>query len=323
MTLPPLHPRCRCAISYREVGNEGTRNKQNNPVIDGLAAPPKKPAGIVSPPFSLGTCKTFEEFKLYWAENHNVKVSDEIGKLDFESVQTAAAGIEAVLKEFPQAGFYLKEFNVLRNSAIMSTARGLGRINFNPEYFTNGEVLAATIAAGVKSKFYPKNMTAFGAGAHEATHIVEDWLIAKYRSVHTEYRPIPRRLVREAYRDAQLAAEGKGKSLETLKKEIAIYALENDSECLASGAADYMTNGADSNILSRMIWQRIKEELVKMLAPGKSKFWQYPAEYIMEYCLFEDGCIAGIKDEAPNDFKKAYEEHKKLEKEMWEQGIDG
>ena len=310
MTLPPLHPRCRCAIAYREVK------------IDALVTPPTKPTGIVSPPFSLGACKTFEEFKIYWAENYNVKVSNEISKLHFESVQTATAGIEAVLKEFLPAGRYLKEIGTYPEG-IMTTFRGLGKINFNPEYFTDEKKLTAAILTGVETGFYPKNMTALGVGAHEAGHITEDWLIKKFHSVHTEYRPIPRRLVREAYQKAQLTAEGKGKSLEVLAKEIANYANENPSECLASAVSDYMTNGAGAKILSRMIWQRLKEELVKMLAPGVLKMVEFTVEEREKYGVFdEDGWLIGIKEDAPAEFKEAWEQDKKIEAELWERGID-
>ena len=179
------------------------------------------------------------------------------------------------------------------------------------------------IAAGVESRVYPKNMTVFGAGAHEAAHIVEDWLIEKFRSIHTEYRPIPRRLVREAYQNARSAVEGKGKSLEALTKEIADYANKNPSECLASGVSDYMTNGTDAKILSRMIWQRIKEELIKVLAPGTLKMAKFTIEEREKYGVFdEDGWLIGVKEDAPAEFKEAWSADRKLEAEMWEQGID-
>ena len=324
VTLPPLHPRCRCAIMYREDGEE------KKPRTDALAAPPIKPnnsTGIVSPPFSLGACKTFEEFKLYWADNYNVKVSEELGKLDFKSVQTAATGIEAVLKGFPPAGFHLKEFNVLRNSAVMSTARGLGKIYFNPDYFTEAETLAATIAAGVKSGFYPANMTPFGAGAHEAVHIVEDWLIEKYNEhKDTKLRIVPTKIIQRAYMRAMknFRTVEEFKSLDVLRAEICGHALKyNTSECLADGGSDYMTNKQNSALLSRMIWEVLKGELIKMVAFGKLKIDKYPIEEFKKYGLFDDMYeIIGVKEDAPTEFKEAYEEYRAHCEKMEELGID-
>ena len=191
-----------------------------------------------------------------------MKVDDAIGKLHFDSVRQALAGVEAVLKEFPPAMRYLKEFGLL-NESIMTTERGNGKINFNPEYFNNVEKLTATLAAGVRSGFYPKNMTIFGAGAHEAGHIVEDWLLAKYGVDNVSSRIVPQKVVLEAYMEVmrRLARAGEFKSLQQLKIEIAGYAIKNDSECMALGISDYETNEISSANLSIEIWRRLKKEL--------------------------------------------------------------
>ena len=348
VTIPPLHPRCRCAIMYDEVGTpRATRPKPatSRDVVMPLLAPlieplkpeistspkPSNPAEpsvkpdteeIVAPPFSLEACKTFKEFKLYWAENYNVKVNGNLGELHFESVRMAATGIEMVLKEFPPAGFYLNEFDVLRNEAIMSTARGLGKIYFNPDDFANAKRLEAIIKAGVKSRLYPKNMTILGVGAHEATHVVEDWLIAKYHSVHTDFRPIARRLVYEALKNAKLTAEGRKKSFNELKEEIASYALRNHSECLASGVSDYITNKADSAILSKTIWTVLKKELAKMIKPGVLKMMNFSLDEFEKYGVYDEwGELVGVKDDAPADFKEAWAADQKLYDEAEKNGI--
>ena len=85
-------------------------------------------------PQAVNNIKSFEDLKLYWAENYNVKVSEGIGKLHFESVKTVLVGVETVLKEFPPAMRHLREFGLL-DTSLMTTERGNGKINFNPEYF--------------------------------------------------------------------------------------------------------------------------------------------------------------------------------------------
>ncbi len=60
-----------------------------------------------------------------------------------------------------------------------------------------------------------------------------------------------------------------------------------------------------------------------VLAYDESKFWQYPIEEIEQYCLFDEfGSIIGVKETAPADFKKAYEEDKKRSDELEKLGID-
>ena len=61
---------------------------------------------------------------------------------------------------------------------------------------------------------------------------------------------------------AILNPAGKGKSIYRLKREISIYATDPKiSECLADGVTDYLTNKSNAAVLSREIWQRLKEEL--------------------------------------------------------------
>ena len=89
VTLPPLHPRCRCAIMYREEKPDRL-----------LSAPPNKPAStssgvLTSPPRFANECKTFDELKTYWAENYNVKVAASVTELNFEAVRAALEGISS------------------------------------------------------------------------------------------------------------------------------------------------------------------------------------------------------------------------------------
>ena len=321
-----MHPRCRCAIIYDEVAaprKPDTRPKSQVDLLPTVGNDSSTRDNLLSAiPKGVGLCRTFDELKIYWADNYNVKVATPVTELNFKAVRAAMSGVEAVLGEFLQAGAFLEEFNVLA-SDLMSTWRGHGKIYFNTEVFSRAEKITAVIAEGVKKGYYPQNMTAIGVGAHEAGHIVEDWLIKKFNSVHTEYRSTPRRLIHEAYQNAILTPEGKGKSLDELKKAIAKYALKNPSECLASAVSDYIINTENASILSRMIWRRLKEEITKMLLPGEMKLAEFSIEERTKYGLFdEDGWLVGVKDDAPKKFKEAYEWDKKRDEEQWAKGID-
>ena len=316
--IPPLHPRCRCVIRYREV------------TTDALAAPYPTGRGYRSPtnfPRTASECKSFDDLKTYWAENYNVKVSDEIATLHFESVREACRGIERVLNEFPPAGRYLKELALNDADGLMTTSRFAGKINFNPAYFTDKVKITAEIHAGVVSGFYPKNMTVFGAGAHEMTHIVEDWLIDKSDLPKVaDLRIMPKRIVLEAYVQIikTFGTAEEVRTLNQLRAEISRHARRyNFSECLADAAVDYLTNGQMAALLSKGIWKRLKETLNYMTAFSESKLAKYTDKEFEEYGIFDDlGTIIGVKDDAPADFKQAYEEYKEHCQKMEDLGLD-
>ena len=264
-----LRQRGRQVIDDLSAGRLPTTASGGKVATDALTAVPSRGNVVVltSPPQTVGKCKTFDELKMYWAENYNVKVDDSIAKLHFCSVQAAMNGVEAVLKEFPPVMRFLKEFST-RSEGLMTTVRGRGIINFNPECFSEERKLLATLASGVKSGFYIKNANPLSAGAHEAGHIIENWLIDKYGgnvldAQEIKRREQARRIVRRAFSIAKKIPEGTGKTISQLKVEISLNA--NDmkiSECLASAVADYMTNEQNSALLSQCVWRVLKEELI-------------------------------------------------------------
>lgn len=257
-------------VTYKQWRANLTAPASNAKVAtDALTAVPSRGnvAVLTSPPQTVGKCKTFDELKIYWAENYNVKADDSIAKLHFGSVQAAMNGVETVLKEFPPAIRFLKEFST-RPESLMTTVRGRGIINFAPECFSDEQKLLATLANGVKSGFYIKNANPLSAWAHEAGHIIEDWLIDKYDgnvldAQEIKRREQARRIVQRAFSIAKEIPEGTGKTISQLKVEISLNA--NDikiSECLASAVADYVTNEQNSALLSQCIWRVLKKELI-------------------------------------------------------------
>ena len=262
----PLRQRGRQVIEDLAAGRDPRAASGGKVATDALTAVPSRGNVVVltSPPQTVGKCKTFDELKMYWAENYNVKVDDSIAKLHFGSVQAAMNGVEAVLKEFPPAMRFLKEFG-LHSGGLMTTVRGRGIIYFDPESFSNADNIISEIQAGIEKGFYPKNMSVFGVGAHEAGHIVEDWLIDKSGAPKdVNLRIVPRRIVSEAYASAlkTIRASGRFKTSKELIGEICTHALKyNESECVADAIADYKINKENAALMSRNISQRLKKEL--------------------------------------------------------------
>lgn len=197
-----------------------------------------------------------------------MKVADSLKTLRFESVKKVCEGIETVMQNFPPAVSFLNELTVQRSGidGIMTTTRQRGGISFSPEYFSNEAKMLDAIKAGVKTGYYPPKTGLKGIGAHEAGHIIEDWLMAQYGIKDVGSRTMARKITCDAYKRAVKTPEGKGKSVSRLKIGISNYANEGSlSECLAEALSDYITNGKDAAVLSREIWQVLKEESEKCL----------------------------------------------------------
>lgn len=60
-----------------------------------------------------------------------------------------------------------------------------------------------------------------------------------------------------------------------------------------------------------------------MLLPGQTKLSAFSIEEYERYGLLDDvGCIVGVKDDAPAEFKEAYEADKKFYQKMEAEGLD-
>ena len=291
--LPPLHPRCRCAIAYREES------------IDRLLTPTKPIEHLTT---STPEVKAFSELRLYWAENYNVKTAPEISKLHFEPVQAALEGIESVLKEFPQTGLQLKEIGVIE-AGLMCTSNGYSKINFNPRYFSD----AVRLAQEFESGYYIKNMNAFGAGAHEAGHLIERWL-------EEEYGIAAREVVLAAY--GEVVRSSGFKPLNFFMREVSKHSFDKGfNECLADAVADYLVNGENAARLSKSIWRILKGE-TKMVAYSELQMVKFRDEEIKKHGVFDNwGFLIGIKEDAPEELKEAWLADKKMYDDAAKKGI--
>ena len=88
---------------------------------------------------SVADCKTFEDFKNYWAGTYGVKVNKPMRNLDFKAVHEAFCGIEDVIQEFPKSRFFLRKFRVENLESVGATmsASYEGIIAFNKLDFSD------------------------------------------------------------------------------------------------------------------------------------------------------------------------------------------
>ena len=55
-------------------------------------------------------------------------------------------------------------------------------------------------------------------------------------------------------------------------------------------------------------------------AQGMYKFWDYETDFFVKYCIYdENGDLIEVKNDAPDDFKKAFEEYRSEEEKIREE----
>lgn len=266
---PPLHPNCRCSIAAHEdsteyeawldhLANGGTTEsfksfKQNNKVS------PSFPAKIKD-------VKSFTELDNYLKKTYNVSVEKSVKDLDFTTVKSALTGFEAIIDEFPELKDTLNTIRA-KKSGVMSY--GQGKLNFNPHYFADDKKLVEACKQYSESRWWTKNTTPAGIGAHECGHAVEELLINKNSMYEYDWQRVDvwnkcveaKKIVSQACKNVKKTEYGKGKRNADLIGSISRYANENASETMAEAFADVFNNGKEANPLSLEIKKLTKEQL--------------------------------------------------------------
>lgn len=208
---------------------------------------------------SVSDANNFKDLQSYFKKK-GYKMNDAIEKLDFNSVKDTTRGVDIVLNEFPQAKKVFAGFDIGKSG--VACASFTGKISFNPAYYTDAKNLQCMIM-GNTTGFHPKNTGIVEIGSHEMGHILELALINKHNGGVLAWSECTeaKKIVSEACKLAKKLLEGKGKINATLKREISGYAMQNASECMAEGVADYIANKNNASVLSRMIWNLLKGEL--------------------------------------------------------------
>ena len=208
---------------------------------------------------SVSDASNFKDLQSYFKKK-GYKMNDAIEKLDFNSVKDTTNGVDIVLNEFPQAKKVFAGFDIGKSG--VACASFTGKISFNPAYYTDSKNLQCMIM-GNTTGFHPKNTGIVEIGSHEMGHILELALINKHNGGVLAWSECTeaKKIVSEACKLAKKLPEGKGKVNATLKREISGYAMQNASECMAEGVADYIANKNNASVLSRMIWNLLKGEL--------------------------------------------------------------
>lgn len=222
--------------------------------------------GSYSRSVSARSQRDFQSLADYMKNEHSVRVAPELAKADFSAVREAAAGMEELLREFPQAASIIRELNgkECRKSAYASASFN-GLVQLNPDRWKDRGDLERSYQADVKSGFHPAG-NASSIAVHEVGHLLERALISKaglsrYDSIIAwNKNKQATRVISEAAKAAKKGA-GKGMTNDQLVAQVSRYATKNRSEALAECVADYRSNGANAKPLSREVWKILKREL--------------------------------------------------------------
>lgn len=220
---------------------------------------------------SVADCQTFDDMVAYLSDTYGIAVDDSVKKLDFTTVQQSMTGIEQVMQEFPKAQSTLKSIGTSKDGVMCASFNG--NINFNPEYYKDGNASVSTLMVqGNTTGFHPANTGVLETGSHEMGHLLERTLIEMnnpetdvmsmlYKSESWSKCTEAKSIISQACKMVKKTEEGKGLTNSQLKAMVSGYATKDDSECLAECVADYVANGENASILSKEVWSILKGKL--------------------------------------------------------------
>lgn len=203
------------------------------------------------------TLGSYADLENYLTNEYGISVPMAVKQLDFIAVKESTAGVDYILKEFPQAHDMFTRL-YCEDSGVMSTDFR-GGISFNPKYY--GSYSEVVLQSG--NIFTDMTTAVFSNGSHEAGHILEVALIRMNGGTATDWDncTFAQKVVSEALKNAKKHPGGKGKKASQLIDEVSDYASESRSECLAECVSDYSINGDKAALLSKEVWKILKREL--------------------------------------------------------------
>ena len=230
----------------------------NNPVFNKQKKSNKPQIAVeISGKSDILTLGDYADFENYLSNEYGVAVSKDIKQLDFNAVRESTAGVDYILKEFPQAHDVFDRI-YCDKTGIMA-ADFDGSVSFNPAYYKDYN----NVATHSGNIFNDITTAVFSNGSHEAGHLLELAMIRMNGGSASDWNncTYAKQVVSEALKSAKKQPDGKGKKVTDLIGEVSEYARQDRSECLAECVSDYSINGDKSALLSKEVWKILKREL--------------------------------------------------------------
>lgn len=207
----------------------------------------------------------FNEVKSKWEVKYSVKIAPEIEDMDKNAIISLLDEIEKIIAKEP---FLAPKIIRLEETGIMSRYYGKELV-INPKYFSNNERMNLVISELAKQRKIPVNSVFKNIVEHEFKgHGLEEYLIDlspeylnfNQRQIAWDECKEARKIVNEAIHN--VSAKEPNKSKFELLSEICEYATKyTDSEIMAYGIQDVLTNGDAAASLSKEILTISKKQL--------------------------------------------------------------
>lgn len=230
----------------------------NNPAFNKQKKPNNPQIAIeISGKSDILSIGDYADFENYISKEYGFTIPEDIKRLDFRAVRESTAGVDYILKEFPQAHDMLSKLECC-NDSIMTTSF-YGSVAFNPYYYNDYSIVASRSG----NIFNDITTAVFSNGSHEAGHLLELAMIRMNGGYAHDWNncTYSKKVVSEALKNAKKQPDGKGKNVSDLIGEVSAYARQDRSECMAECVSDYSINGEKSALLSKEVWKILKREL--------------------------------------------------------------
>ena len=226
-------------------------------------------------PLRASDASDLDALATYMSDKYAMRLNvSALSKCDFESVRTAASGIEDIIVDFPGAALNFHELTSGNTGSAQATASYNGVITLAQHAFDSTKKYKRSYDYSVRAKWHPEGTDGDHIAVHEAGHILERALIDKYVLskgnsflVTAEARnawqkcTYASKVISEASKIVKKLPSEKGKGIKTLITDVSGYAAKNRSEALAECVADYKANGRAAKPLSVAVWDILKREL--------------------------------------------------------------
>lgn len=186
----------------------------------------------------------------------NTKVFDsELTGMNMKLVEKTLAGVKDTLKEFGLPLSVVASIGASMNDKAEASANGLGQLGLGRKSYTS------------KANEFPKSdytvdSTAYGAGTHEAGHLISNYLMRKHNSSLSSLQQA--KLRSSGKWDREILKQAKklnGGNLSAISKYGSNSKGKAASEVVAEGVSEYMKKGKSASASSKAIVKALKSYL--------------------------------------------------------------
>jgi hypothetical protein len=257
--------------SYKDAVKKAYGTRESIPDSDKII-PPATPISLTTSPKSgiidIESAKSFDEYKTALKTKYGITISDEIAKLDLESVKKSTAGLIKIFDEFPAAAESFKYIDIYTKDPKALMAANLdGGLKFNPKFYTNAKDINREVWSLNAHEDTPKNSTVNSIGAHEAGHLLVAHIIKNSYSETQKMDAWNKDIENKAILAEAFTAieKSKGRKLTGAERDAHKTKISRDAhktrEIIAEAVCDVHNNGTKAAVLSKEIYKILKRKV--------------------------------------------------------------